>query len=88
VSAPPTGESRLRALFEAGVAVGSELSLDAVLQRLVEAAAELTGARYDASSDGIGLLGMRERLSLLDGKLEVESSAGAGTTLVAEVPAG
>lgn len=44
----PTGESRLRALFEAGVAVTSELSLDAVLQRLVEAAAELTGARYAA----------------------------------------
>ena len=44
----PTGESRLRALFEAGVAVSSELSLDAVLQRLVEAAAELTGARYAA----------------------------------------
>ncbi len=41
-------ESRLRALFEAGVAVSSELSLDAVLQRLVEAAAELTGARYAA----------------------------------------
>lgn len=44
----PTGESRLRALFEAGVAVTSELSLDAVLQRLVEAAAELTRARYAA----------------------------------------
>jgi signal transduction histidine kinase len=48
VDAAPTGESRLRALFEAGVAVSSELSLDAVLQRLVEAAAELTGARYAA----------------------------------------
>ena len=43
-----TGESRLRALFEAGVAISSELSLDAVLQRLVEVAAELTGARYAA----------------------------------------
>ena len=48
MDAVPTGESRLRALFEAGVAVSSELSLDAVLQRLVEAAAELTGARYAA----------------------------------------
>lgn len=48
MDASPTGESRLRALFEAGVAVSSELSLDAVLQRLVEAAAELTGARYAA----------------------------------------
>jgi signal transduction histidine kinase len=48
VDAVSAGESRLRALFEAGVAVSSELSLDAVLQRLVEVAAELTGARYAA----------------------------------------
>ena len=48
MKAATTGESRLRALFEAGVAVSSELSLDAVLQRLVGVAAELTGARYAA----------------------------------------
>jgi signal transduction histidine kinase len=36
--------------------------------------------------EGIGLLGMRERLALLDGRLEVESRPGAGTTVVAEVP--
>src|SRR5512133_1008215 len=41
-------EGRLRALFAAGLAVTSELSLDALLNRLVEAAAELTGARYAA----------------------------------------
>ena len=41
-------ENRLRALVETGVAITSELSLDALLQRLVEAAAELTGARYAA----------------------------------------
>ncbi|HEU5216615.1 MAG TPA: GAF domain-containing protein, partial [Gaiellaceae bacterium] len=41
-------EGRLRALFEAGLAVSSELSLDALLKRLVEAAAELTSARYAA----------------------------------------
>ena len=41
-------EGRLRALVEAGVALTSELSLDALLQRLVEAASELTGARYAA----------------------------------------
>ena len=39
---------RTRALVEAGIALTSELSLDAVLQRLVEAAASLTGARYAA----------------------------------------
>ena len=41
-------ESRLKALVEAGIALSSELSLDAVLQRIVEAAAELTDARYAA----------------------------------------
>ena len=34
--------------MDAGVALASELSLDAVLQRIVEAAAELTEARYAA----------------------------------------
>ncbi len=41
-------ESRLRALLEAVMVLTSELSLDALLQRLVEVAAELTGARYAA----------------------------------------
>jgi signal transduction histidine kinase len=42
------GGARLRSLIQAGIAVSSELSLDAVLQRIVEAAAELTGARFAA----------------------------------------
>jgi signal transduction histidine kinase len=41
-------DDRLRALFDAGMALTSELSLDAVLRRFVEAAAELTDARYAA----------------------------------------
>jgi signal transduction histidine kinase len=41
-------ESRFRELVETGIAVTSELSLDAVLQRIVEAAARLTDARYAA----------------------------------------
>jgi signal transduction histidine kinase len=41
-------QSRLRALLESGIALTSELSLDAVLQQLVETAAQLTGARYAA----------------------------------------
>jgi signal transduction histidine kinase len=39
---------RMRALLDAGVALTSELSLDALLQRLVETAAQLTRARYAA----------------------------------------
>ena len=53
MTAVSASEKRLRALVEAGMAITSELSLDAVLQRLVEAAAELTGARYAA----LGVIG-------------------------------
>jgi signal transduction histidine kinase len=41
-------ESGHRALVDAGIALTSELSLDGVLQTLVESAAELAGARYAA----------------------------------------
>lgn len=41
-------EERTRTLVEIGIALSAELSLDAVLQHLVEGAAELTGARYAA----------------------------------------
>jgi signal transduction histidine kinase len=41
-------EDRLRALLDAAVGLTSELSLDSLLQKLVEAAAALTGARYAA----------------------------------------
>jgi signal transduction histidine kinase len=36
--------------------------------------------------DGLGLLGMKERLELVNGRLTVESSEGSGTTIAAEVP--
>ena len=35
---------------------------------------------------GLGLIGMRERVGLLNGRIAIESTEGAGTTLVAEVP--
>jgi signal transduction histidine kinase len=41
-------EERLRLLVDAGISLSSELSLDVLLQRLVETAAHLTGARYAA----------------------------------------
>jgi signal transduction histidine kinase len=47
-----------------------------------------TGIAQPGASDrgGLGLVGMRERVRLLDGRFEIESSQGAGTTIVAEVP--
>jgi len=39
-----------------------------------------------AASPRLGLLGVRERLALVDGLLEVETSPGSGTTLLIHVP--
>ena len=39
-----------------------------------------------ARGRGLGLVGMRERVGLLGGRLTIESRPGAGTTFVAEVP--
>lgn len=41
-------DDRLRLLVDAGISLSSELSLETLLQRLVEVAAELTRARYAA----------------------------------------
>jgi signal transduction histidine kinase len=43
-------------------------------------------AESRGDNGGIGLLGMRERVALVGGRLTVESSPGAGTTLAIEVP--
>jgi signal transduction histidine kinase len=46
--AQQTALDRLRVLVDAGIALSSELSIGALLQQLVETAAQLTGARYGA----------------------------------------
>jgi signal transduction histidine kinase len=56
----------------------------------IKAVIEDDGEGFDpdaARGDGIGLIGMRERIELLDGTLAVESSESSGTTVVIEVPA-
>ena len=47
-----------------------------------------TGIGFDAgvSSDGLGLISMRERLRMLGGRLIVNSQRGKGTDITAEVP--
>ena len=40
----------------------------------------------DQTGDGLGLVGMKERVALVGGRLVVESTAGGGTTLSIEVP--
>jgi hypothetical protein len=92
MKAVTSSEGRRHALLEASMSISSELSLQVLLRRLVATAAEPTGARsaalgvIDRSGGGFVLEGMRERASLLDGKLQVESRGGAGMTIVAEGP--
>src|SRR5262245_43862259 len=50
---------RASALLQAGLTLSSELELDAVLQRIIELATELTGARYGA----LGVLGPDRRIA-------------------------
>ncbi|HEU4941736.1 MAG TPA: sensor histidine kinase, partial [Gaiellaceae bacterium] len=55
----------------------------------VVAVIEDDGQGFDPSEtreDGLGLLGMRERIALLRGRVTVESSAEGGTTVAVEVP--
>jgi signal transduction histidine kinase len=44
------------------------------------------GMDVEAATDGFGLVGMRERVSLVGGALEIESAPGSGTTIRAQVP--
>src|SRR4029453_11216137 len=55
----------------------------------VKAVIEDDGRGFDPAErtgEGFGLVGMSERLALLGGRLEIESSEDAGTTIAAEVP--
>ncbi len=47
-----------------------------------------TGCGGADASAGSGLEGMRRRVEALDGKIEIESPDGEGTTIVAELPCG
>jgi signal transduction histidine kinase len=46
------------------------------------------GAGAAGRADSVGLSGMAERVSLLDGSLQVRSAPGAGTTIEVQVPLG
>jgi signal transduction histidine kinase len=48
------------------------------------------GRGFEPPEDGqgLGVVGMRERVALLDGRLQIESGAQGGTTIAVEVPVG
>lgn len=45
------------------------------------------GFQLGKERDGLGLLGIHERVALVGGKLNIESEPGSGTTLVVRIPA-
>ena len=59
ITAMAVSATRAERLLETGLALASELSLPALLQRIIEIAVDLTGARYGAlgvlASDGVHL---------------------------------
>jgi signal transduction histidine kinase len=57
-------------------------------EKAVVAVVEDDGAGFDAGAegDGLGLVGMRERLGLVGGRLTIETAPGKGTTIAVEVP--
>lgn len=67
-------------------------TVSVVLTKKGEAVAvviEDDGRGFDPATDpgeGLGLLGMRERIALVEGRVSVESGAGQGTTIAVEVP--
>jgi signal transduction histidine kinase len=56
---PRLGSDRNAKLLEVGLALSSELSLSAVLQRIIDLAAEIAGAKYGA----LGVLGPDQRIA-------------------------
>jgi signal transduction histidine kinase len=58
------------------------------LEETIEIVLRDDGNGFDPDDDaaGFGLIGMRERVALVHGTLEVESAVGSGTTLRARIP--
>jgi signal transduction histidine kinase len=74
------------------VAKHSDAGKVSVVVRRTSGAAVLVveddGVGFEPSdeSPGLGLMGMRERVSLVGGRLKVEAGRGSGTTIAAEIP--
>ena len=92
---PPAGETALYRIVQEALtnivkhAQARRVSiLLTFMDHRAAAVIEDDGLGFDpaAEHEGLGLLGIRERLQLLGGRLTIESSGTSGTTLRAEVP--
>ncbi|MGW6196893.1 histidine kinase [Kribbella sp. NPDC055110] len=59
---------------------------DGIQQRLVSLGLQLRGADGPTAARGTGLVGLRDRVEALGGKLHVTGPAGCGTTLQIQLP--
>jgi signal transduction histidine kinase len=92
--APEIESTIYRLVQEAVNNAGKHANADAVDVRIVERPQRVAievrddGVGFDtrATKLGFGLIGMKERLSLVEGSLELRSAPGQGTTVLASVP--
>lgn len=94
--APDVEVAAFRVVQEALTNVARHADTNAVSVRLLAENGMLTvvirdaGRGFDVAATPVigGLGGMRERIELLGGALEIDSSPGSGTTITAEIPLG
>lgn len=92
--APDLETAIYRTVQEALTNVAKHAGADRAVVEVVEDGATVSvrirdnGRGFDPhdETEGFGLLGMQERVELVDGHLTVDSSAGRGTTVTAEFP--
>lgn len=65
------------------IVMALDFSDDSVLLRLTD---DGPGFNADSAFDGLGLAGIRSRVSSMGGQLSIESAAGSGTTISVSVP--
>ena len=93
--APEIEGTVYRLMQEALTNIAKHANVERALARITEADGEITveisdeGDGFDTSkaTRGFGLVGMRERVELVGGTLEVQSEPGAGTRITATLPA-
>ena len=59
---------------------------DRLVLRVADNGTGLDTLRADTPSDGVGIIGMRERVQMVGGAIRIEGRPGGGTTVEAQVP--
>jgi signal transduction histidine kinase len=76
----------LRHAAPTSVGITLRVAPDSAMLEVVDDGRGFDVAEAEARRPGMGLFSMRERVSLVDGQLEVTSAPGAGTRVVATIP--